>query len=179
MSGLSRLLLAASACAVCLSSSLSAQVTVRFDPPHEVVPTGTLFDVDLVADIAQPVVGWGLDLSITNPTIAALIGISAYGPSWTPAYAPDGDWLAGLAFPNSVAGNDVLLATLTFVAGDLGQTDLLASYTLTDMTEGFPLDPTGFAQVTFQPGRITVTPEPATLLLVAPAAVMFARCRRR
>ena len=85
------------------------------------------------------------------------------------ATTADGDGLAGLADPfaptnGSVSGTGILLATLTFRADAEGMTDLIASTTPGDQTEGFPLDPTGFANVTFEPGQIIIIPEPATVL---------------
>ena len=38
-------------------------VTVRFDPPAQIVQVGDYFTVNLVADFTLPVVGWGLDVS--------------------------------------------------------------------------------------------------------------------
>ncbi|MEE9294619.1 MAG: PEP-CTERM sorting domain-containing protein [Phycisphaerae bacterium] len=73
--------------------------------------------------------------------------------------------MAALAFPDSIAGDDILLATITLSADALGETDLLLSTTAGDLTEGFPLDPTGFAGITFEPGHVTVIPAPGTVLL--------------
>ncbi len=42
---------------------------------------------------------------------------------------------------------------------------MLASVTPADLTEGFALDPTGFAEVTFEPGEVTVVPTPGAVVL--------------
>lgn len=155
-------------------------VTVRFDPPFQTVLMGDTFTVDLVADIDLPVVGWGLDVTAETRGVIAPANPPLIGPLWIPAYCPDGDGLAGLAFPESVAGPGILLATLTYHADDLGTTDLLATITLDDPWEGFALDPTGFATITFEPAEVVVFPEPATAaLLVTAGALMVARRRLR
>ena len=108
-------------------------------------------------------------------------------PPWITTTTADGDGLAGLADPfaptnGSVSGTGILPATLTFRADAQGTTDLLMSTTPGDLTEGFPLDPTGFATITFEPGQITVIPEPATLLpmlAVLTCGLGWTRSRRR
>ena len=169
-------------------ASLVSDVVVRFDPPMQTVSINDVFTVDLIADISAPVVGWGLDVDLSVPTIASISAppIVVF-PPWIAATAADGDGLAGLADPfaptnGSVSGAGILLATLTFQADAQGTTDLLTSVTPGDLTEGFALDPTGFATITFQPGEVTVIPEPATLLpllAVLSCGLGLTRSRRR
>ena len=155
-----------------------ATVIVRFNPSNAEVQKGQQFQVQIVADIPSPVVGWGLDVAHSTSAISQ-VGSPAIGPAWSAAFAPDGDDLAGMAFPQSISGSGILLATLTFSADTLGGTDLIASITPGDLTEGFPLDPTGFADVTFQTGHIQVTPEPAMLgLILVGATALRSRPRR-
>jgi len=53
----------------------------------------------------------------------------------------------------------------------------VVSVTPGDLNEGFALAPTGFSDVTFQPGHVTV-PEPGTaLVLLAAGLVTVRRCR--
>ena len=158
---------------VCVQAAL-ANVTVRFDPLSTTVPVGGTFTVNIVADIPQPVVGWGLDLTIQNPTVVSQTAVPSIGPLWVPAYAPDGDGLAAVAFPGGISGTGVVLATLTLSANAIGQTDLWLSVTPGDLNEGFALAPTGFADVTFQPGHVTV-PEPGTALLLLAAGLVTVR----
>ncbi len=147
--------------------SWSLPVTVSLDPLDSIVKVGDIFTVDLVADIPEPVLGWGLDISF-DPDTLSLVGTPIIGPSWISASAPDGDGLAGLAFPFPAAGIDILLATLSFEALALGTSPLVASVTPGDFTEGFPLvfPPGSFAKVAFIDGSVSPVPEPATILLL-------------
>lgn len=158
-------------------------VVTRFDPPSQTVVLGDTFTVNIVADIDMPVVGWGLDFVPLPPGVISLIGPPAIGADWLSAFAPDGDGLAGLASPlppidGSVSGIGIVLATLSFSADAIGTTNVVASITPGDLTEGFALDPTGFATVTFQPGLVTVIPEPSSMLLLMLGGVMLLYRRR-
>ncbi|HRX86068.1 MAG TPA: hypothetical protein P5572_13695, partial [Phycisphaerae bacterium] len=133
-----------------------ADVTVRFVPSATTVDYGDVFSVDVVADIAPAVLGWGLDVTIDAPALLQPVGMPAVGPAWIAAPASDGDGLAALAFPSAVSGGSVVLATLQFVATGLGQVSLAASASAGDLAEGFALDPSGFATVAYEPATITV-----------------------
>jgi len=162
---------------ICLWRPAWADLIVRFDPADTTVAQWDTVDIDIVADIGDPVLGWGLDLSFDD-SILTRQGDPAIGPLWQPVSASDGDGLAALAFPNSISGSDVLLATITFRAKAMGESDLILSITPGDNAEGFPLDPTGFAQVTFSPGHITVIPEPAGGLLLLTSGLVLLGKRR-
>jgi len=134
------------------------------------------FTIDIVANMTQPIVGWGLDLVSEVPGIATRTATApVIGPSWDPAFAPDGDGLAGLNFPNGVSGNNVVLATVEFVPVGVGITMLHGAITPGDLTEGFALYPTGFDTVDFWCGYIVVTPEPASLALLSVLAFLRRR----
>lgn len=157
--------------AICSSSALAdfcpVDVCIRFDPPDTTVNLNDVFTIDIIADINTPLVGWGFDMAIDTPAVVSLFLDPAIPAPWLAAFAPDGDKLAALADPfepvnGSVSGFDIPLATLTFTADTVGETDLLLSYTLADPTEGFAKDPAGFAEVLFEAGYITVIPEPVT-----------------
>ncbi len=166
--------------ATLFASSAWGDIVVRFDPPDKTVGLGDVFTMDIVADITDPVLGWGLDLSIVDPTIVSTVGAPAIDATWFAVpFNPDGDGLAGLAFPNSVSGNGVLLATMTFSADALGETDLLLSTTAGDLTEGFPLDNRGFGTINFEPGHVTVIPAPGAVLLGIIGMGMIALVKRR
>lgn len=162
---------------VCLGGPAQGGLTVRFDTPERTVGLGEVFTMDILADVGEPLVGWGLDLSF-DPSILSLPVPPAIGPRWFPAGAPDGDGLAGLAFVNGVSGADVLLASITFSAVTLGETDLMLSTTAGDLTEGFALDPTGFAEPVFQGAHVSVVPEPPTVFLCAIALSVIGLARR-
>jgi len=157
--------------------NVSANVIVRFEPDSQNVLVREYVDVNVVADISDPVLGWGLDLSYDLSKLS-LQGQPAIGPLWQPVNAPDGDGLAGLVFPGSISGDGVLLATLRFWTKVEGLAALDMSVTPGDLNEGFPLDPTGFAQVSFQTGCINIIPEPAMSALLL-TGVGFMRQRRK
>lgn len=163
------------------ASSWAAPVTVSFEPQYSVVFVGDVFAVDLVADIPDPVLGWGLDVTF-DTSVLDLSGVTV-DSAWFPTSGFDGDGLAGLAFPMPVYGDDILLATLTFEAIALGTSDLTSNITLGDLTEGFPLFPTGFAEVTFQAGSVNAVPVPATIpatiLLFSSGLIGLAGLRKR
>lgn len=146
-------------------------VSVRIEPAMQLVPLGSNFTVDIVADLLSPVVGWGLDLDLDNPGVISPSASIVMGPNWIQPNSGDGDGLVGLAWPfapifGSISGNSVVLATLTYHADAIGSTQLLLSSTEGDLTEGFPLDPFGFAQTEYLSGVVIVTPEPVAFLLM-------------
>ena len=160
-------------------SSEATLINVSFVPSASVVTVGDTFTVDLVADIPDPVLGWGLDVTF-NPAILSQVGVLIADPPWSAGFAPDGDELVGLAFPLSVAGDDIPLATLTFRAMALGLSSLVASITTGDLTEGFPLVPPGdFSEVSFIDGSVNVIPMPATFALISLGLVVLGFERRR
>lgn len=179
---------AAAAAAVALlglASSGRASVSVRVEPGAASTAVGATFQVALVADLDDPVLGWGLDLAF-DPAVIAPTGAPAIGPLWNLGVgSADGDGLAGGVLPGpaatGVAGTDVLLAELEFRALAPGFSELVLSYTPADFTEGFALDPSGFAtDVELGGGSVTVVPEPATgALLGASLAALAAASRAR
>lgn len=123
--------------------------------------------VNLVANIpvTDPLIGWGLDLTLIGTSVT--YGGALVDGFFDPAYAPDGDGLAGLAHvpPGYIDGNGIVLATITLNLVDLGVTNLMPGYTVSDLTEGL-MTPAGFATGVFHAGQIEVTPEPAALALL-------------
>lgn len=146
------------------ASSWAATVDVSFQPSDSIVALGDTFSVDIFADFSDPVLGWGLDISFDS-SILLLNGTPTLGALWEPASTMDGDGLAGLAFPTPISGSNVLLATLSFDAIAFGTSDLLASVSKGDLTEGFPLVDGGFADFIVIPGSVTVVPVPAAVWL--------------
>lgn len=169
-----------------------ADVVVRFEPDVSTVGLGDTFTVDIVADLFDPILAWGIDLTVSDGSVLstwqdnALLSLPVIGPQWAdPGSTPDGDLLGGVAFPNAISGTDIILATITLSADALGETDLFLGddnpfpfeFPPNDLTEGFGLDPTGFATVTYLSGHVLVTPEPSTALLLSVASLFVLRRR--
>ncbi len=153
---------------ILICGTARADTWVEWVPEHAVVAPGESVLVQLKATFSDPVIGWGVDLTLDDPGSVELSDI-AIGVSWDEVNTIDGDGLAGLLFPTGVSG-EVLLATLTFTGVNEGATELLLSYDGED--EGFLLE-AGLldTNVTFSPGTITVIPEPLTGVLVCLFAV--------
>ena len=155
-------------------------ITVNLLPEETVFKIGDIFSVDIVADIPNDVLGWGLDFGF-NASVISQIGSPTIGPDWAAAFTPDGDQLAGLLIPTfpptfppaGITGEIILLATLTFEASHAGSSELFSGYTSTDLSEGFPLGfpfPSGsFANVDFNNVTVSVepVPEPGTFILLS------------
>ncbi len=162
---------------MCLAGSAHATPIVSVVPSSPLVGDGESFTVQLIADLDEPVVGWGLDLSVLGPANLDP-GPPAIGPLWTPLAAPDADGLAGQAFPTPISGTGVLLATLSFTATGPGSIAFQAEISDGDLSEGFALHPIGFAEDPVLEGAtVTVLPEPAALLLLGLGALALGRRR--
>lgn len=156
------------------TATAAADVIVSFSPLTDTTTVGGSVAYEIRADLTNPILGWGLDLSLSNPAVASVTGV-AVGGSWTAA-SGDGDGLGGLAFPSGISGANILLATVTLEGDAIGSTDLLLSVTPGDQTEGFALDPIGFdGNVTLGSGELNVVPEPASLMLIGLGALALRR----
>ena len=157
-------------------ASASADIVVSFNPVDAVVPgVGNTAAVEIWADIpeADAILGWGLDVNIDDGAIAQITDVQINEALFNTAFAPDGDGLAGLAFPDCVWGN-VMLATITYTGMMNGMTPVATAATAGDLTEGFALCDTGFATFMNAAGTVTV-PEPASLVLLALAGLALRR----
>jgi len=146
------------------------------EPAEQTWLAGESFSVNIMANLGEPIAGWGLDLAYES-SILTLVGTPTIGPLWLGGTSPDGDGLAALAFPVGIAGGNRLLATLNFLAAAEGETDLTLSVTSGDLNEGFAIDPSGMATVTFAPGHVIVTPEPAAGLIMLAGVGLLSRRR--
>jgi len=164
----------------------SATVIVNFDPQQSTVTLGDVFNVDIRADMDLGIAGFGMLFNIQDPTICHLTAAPQTGPAWwsTTDFTPQGWRIGGLAFPDPVEGVDVLLATLSFHADHVGETDLVLTISPDDLTQGFalgpPFSPGNFDFVTLNLGHVTVidVPAPAALALFAVAGLTRPRMRR-
>ncbi len=152
--------------AALVPQSAQAAANVRVVPDRSWALVGESIQVQIVADLGSPVVGWGIDFDF-DASLLSQAGAPTIGSSWIGVGTTDGDGLAGVAFPTAVSGNDVVLATLTLVADALGTSNLLLGVSVADLTEGFALDGAGFDTYTFYGASVNVVPEPATGMLVA------------
>jgi len=151
-------------------------VDVTVTPAAPSVAVGDTVTVDLVmvatlgaGDSVQGVLAWGLDLTLSEPLVAP-VGTPVLGPTWIPFPTPDGDGLGGVALEGVVGTH--FLATLTLEGLAPGVVEIGLRRTVTDQTEGFALDPMGFASIVdLQSGSLTVVPEPASALLLLGIAV--------
>jgi len=129
----------APAIAVLLVSAAAAPaglITLNLTPSIGQVPVNGTFDVIVSANIEQRILGFGFDLVFDDSALE--IKSVEIGSSFLPLPAPDGDKLAGLAFPNEVVGSNVTLATATFAAKMPGIATIRLDVTPGDYTEGFP-----------------------------------------
>ena len=157
-----------------LAAPASAAVIAYVIAPVS-VGVGTQFDIELRGDLGDPVLGWGLDLGF-DPAIVQQVSPPTIGPDWFAVTASDGDALAGIA-AGGLSG-DRQLAVVRFQAIALGSVSFVLSDTLADLSEGFALDPTGFATVQYQSATVNVVPEPTTALLLALGMAGLAARRR-
>lgn len=175
--------------ALLAASPAQATVVVSLSPANQSVPIGDgTATVDIVAVIPQAdaIVGWGLDLDLFGSSVS-ILGAAVNEPTWTAVSGVDADGLAGLVpvSPGTAIWSDpvaIVLATVTLSLDALGTTDLgLSDDNPIDLSEGFALDPPPvgeFADVTYELGSITVTPEPASLVLLALGGIACISRRR-
>jgi len=164
-----------------MAVSASAEIAVSVYPDSTVIDLNNPmppYYVDIVADIsaADAIVGWGLDLNLATPGVANW-SLVAVGSAWSGVASPDGDGLAGLAFPSAVSGDDVLLARVEVFPLGLGVTGIAPGVTLNDLTEGFVKLGGASVPASFTGGSVEVVPEPATLTLLALAGLVVLRRR--
>jgi len=173
--------LAVMAVAACTSAATAAfeavDVVVRFIVPDRPVRVGDTFNVDVVADFASPIISWGIDVGARPSETLFQKGPPTIDSMWFAAMAPDGDGLAGLAFPLGIVGVNKRLATMTFVADAEGEAEIRGWFDAEDPAEGFSIEPGRFAVVEFVPASVRVVPEPGTALLFG--AIVLANLRRR
>ena len=151
-----------------LAAPAWALVTVSLSTPETTVTVGSTLDVTVMANLSDPIVGFGFDL-VFDDTLLSTDGPPVIGLDWVAVPAVDGDGLAGAAFPDGLTG-DVLLAVITLQANAVGMSEVAFETTPGDLTEGFAFDPlfsSGFDTIAPVSSLfIQIVPEPASGLLV-------------
>lgn len=147
----------------------------------EMEPADT-FLVNIAADIDQPIVSYGFHLFF-DTSLLSLNSLEIAAP-FTPLPVSDPASAAGLAYPDSAVGNNVLLATAQFTALAPGVASIGAAVTDASPVEGFAQRGCGFAELVVTPGLVTIDepdkpiPEPSTVGLLL-AGLALNRVRRR
>jgi hypothetical protein len=156
-------------CMLGAGETAAAQVSLSFDPASPTVASGGAISARLLANIPNPIIGYGLDLQFDS--VALSFDSLEVGPSWFSATSANGSPLVGLAFPGPVSGPDVVLATLHFHVNQgqcRGTTTLSVNAKPDDLTEGFALVTGGFAD--FSPASADVSLVDVTPPVIANAA---------
>lgn len=168
------------------ATAMALPVSVYFEPISSDVILNDTFSVAIKADIPDPILGWGLDLSYDTSVLT--LNSLTIGPGWGASPGGDGDFLAALAFPLTTPGTGITLATLDFSADAIGSANLSLSTTPGDLTEGFALlIPGQFAEINFSTGSVSVSdpgatapvPEPGTMILFGTGLIGLAGFSRR
>ncbi|MHC4947472.1 MAG: hypothetical protein ACYTG1_04330 [Planctomycetota bacterium] len=169
-------------------AAIDDAIIVSLSPSEAVVEVSDTFTVDVIASIAkeQAIVTWGMDVHWDGTVLAHDPSLDVdLGRRWWTAPTLDGDGLSGLAVPpQTVSGDSILLATLTFTAVAPGVTPLAASRTDDDPLEVFAQSGGGTVPVQFADSSVTVlqghvAPMPPAALLGAAGLGAVALIRRR
>ena len=167
----------------------SAVPMVSFDITDTDIWVGETFTVDVIVDgvdLSDEVIAFGFDLDVSAPLSEAALPVVGSGFMDDSALFPDTD-VAGSIDPFAgpgPSGDDILLATLSFVSSAAGMFDVGIVSDLSDFNEGlFTLadtyDLTESTQVTVN-RAINGAPEPETVALLGLgiAGMVYGRHRR-
>jgi hypothetical protein len=158
-----------------LAGTTTADVLVDILPSELTINVGESVTFDIVADMSLPIMGWELDLSIADPTVASVAAPPIVAPPWSPV-SSDGDGLGGIVFPTSVMGDDIALATISIQGDAIGDTIIDVSTNAPD--EGFLIDAFaggGMDTWTSNATMLHVVPEPAVPTLMAMVGLLLRR----
>ena len=166
-------------------------VNVRVEPALQTVSVLDTFDVTFSADILEPLLGFGFELTFDDQLFE--LNSTRIGPDFLAAVNADDNLMSALAFPDPVSGDDILLGTASFTMLDAGQGVFGISVADGDPTHGFAGVSIGaMADFDVALGEVRaatelgglggggpVTPEPTTLSLLGLGALVVARRNRR
>lgn len=166
-------------------------VNVHVEPALQTVSVLDTFDVTFSADILEPLLGFGFELTFDDQLFE--LNSTRIGPDFLAAVNADDNLMSALAFPDPVSGDDILLGTASFTMLDAGQGVFGISVADGDPTHGFAGVSIGaMADFDVALGEVRaatelgglggggpVTPEPTTLSLLGLGALVVARRNRR
>jgi len=143
--------------------------------------------VQIYGSFSQPLTSFGFHLDYDD----VLLDLKQLklAPAFNPLASNYTDGVAGLAYPDSVSGDRVLLATARFTTKAVGDAEIGAAVTPNDPTEGFALSGACSSEATLTPATVTIiqrepppprppppVPEPSSvLLLLAGAGLLWQR----
>jgi hypothetical protein len=136
------------------AGSGSGNATPRIVVPATPVNVGDTFTVSIVADISDPVVGWGAAVAYSS-TALQLNSVNV-DPAWLQGSGPGINALTGLAFPNPVSGPGAVLATYSFTALQAGDTTLMLTVDPTAMMGGLIFASSDFSDYQLLAATVTV-----------------------
>lgn len=171
---------------LCLTEPVS--LSVWAEPVRQEIQTSQSTTVKIYGSFSEPVISFGFHLDYDS----ALLNLNQLdlAPSFKALNSDYAAGVAGLAYPDGVSGDRVLLATARFTAMGTGTTQIGLTVTPGDPTEGFAMLGCGSGQVTFTPSSLTIIqrepppprppppiPEPSSVLCLL-AAIGLLRRRR-
>jgi hypothetical protein len=171
---------------LCLTEAVS--LSVWGEPAQQKVQVSQSVTVKIYGHFSQPVISFGFHLDYDS----ALLNLDqiTLNPTFRALHSDYDAGVAGLAFPDGVSGDRVLLATARFTALGPGTTGIGLSATQADPTEGFAFVGCGEGDTSFTPSTVTIiqreppppkppppVPEPSSVLGLLAGAAWLRRRR--
>ncbi len=151
---------------LCLTDPVS--LSVWAEPVNSEIQLSQTVTVKIYGEFSEPVISFGFHLDYDR-TLLTLTGLTP-ASTFTALNSPHTDGVAGLAYPDSLEGDRVLLATARFKANAVGTSEIDIAVTPNDPTEGFELASACDSEATLAPASVTIIdrpiPEPSSLLLL-------------
>lgn len=169
----------------CAQAAPTVRLDLSEDVPDPFVCIGDTFQVtvyieDVTAEIALLAFGFDLDWStnLGNQTDFSLQEIVGQGFRNTSDSFFETD-VAGLAFPAAVCGDDIPLATLSFIARDAGDSFVEISSAFEDLNEGLFFMHNKWLDMSARIDFTVLVPIPPTMLLLSSGLAALAFIRRK